>query len=198
MQEETCAVCFEEFRPNGQTARASPAYPCAHVYCRRCTDELLARQAACPLCRQPCPLQAGGTDRRRHQRVAYSPWTTNPFNENEWRRWRRVYSSVQGEGGDGDDPPTIILRAPANARFRLVGMDLTTADDVAAGSAAGLEEDAASTLSSLEHAHEVVRSAVSMFNRVDLVDVAQFRDEVRRAVHHARGVREAAGHGAEE
>ncbi|KAF7806594.1 RING-H2 finger protein ATL56-like [Senna tora] len=59
--ETQCVVCLDGFR-NGHWCRKLAG--CGHVFHRRCVDMWLVKVAACPTCRTPVRINAGGLGRR--------------------------------------------------------------------------------------------------------------------------------------
>jgi hypothetical protein len=181
MERESCAVCFEEYQSRGELKRGERVYACAHVYCAKCTVQLRGRRSACPLCRSAYPALRGAGDwladfrpiRLRARATAgggYDPRGTMPaYVDPVEAEWRQV---------EEESAPRFVLRAPPHRRLRAVGTDLTPAEAPASQGA----ERVVWVDASLQHALDVVRRASTLFNRVDLVDVDEFRGELERAV----------------
>nr|XP_033780950.1 RING finger protein 227 [Geotrypetes seraphini] len=62
-EERECPVCYRPFDRLSRAPRRLGRCPCPHALCTRCLQELAARGpagVACPFCRAPVSLPAGG------------------------------------------------------------------------------------------------------------------------------------------
>ncbi|XP_030043188.1 RING finger protein 227 [Microcaecilia unicolor] len=63
VEDSECPVCYRSFDRQSRAPRRLGRCLCPHALCTRCLQELAARWpavVACPFCRAPAPLPAGG------------------------------------------------------------------------------------------------------------------------------------------
>lgn len=92
-----CSVCLENF--------VEPVtLPCGHSFCRGCLSSVLARERACPQCRQAVAA-------RVQVRQLPINWALKAAMDSleDNQRWRCRYGSKVGDGGEWGAPAVVFL-----------------------------------------------------------------------------------------